>query len=124
MASFSSLNLLVSKSRVDSASNTNATFLFHIVFTIWISLWVGNIRSSKLLFGAGLLLPVARPHFEWAMLLAALATLLYFVALLKGHKIVFSRTLGGPGIEPMSLILHSLEPEYNAITDEGRIQLT
>jgi len=119
MASFTSLNLVLNRSRVDSASNTINTFLFHIAFTIWISLWVGNIQSSKISF-----LPVVRPHFEWAMVLAALATLLYFVALLKGHKIVLSRTLGGPGIEPMSLILHSSELEYNAITDEGRIQLT
>jgi hypothetical protein len=108
--------------------STGTLFGFHLAFTIWTSLWVGNIRFfnkwSGQLFPEPFFVGLVRPHFEWAVVLAALATLLYLVALQQGHKVVFSKTLGGPGIEPMSLTLYSSEPEYNAITDEGRIQLT
>jgi hypothetical protein len=100
--------------------STGTLFGFHLAFTIWTSLWVGNTRSFSNKWPGQLV----RPYFEWAVVLAALATLLYLVALQQGHKVVFSKTLGGPGIEPMSLTLYSSEPEYNAITDEGRIQLT
>lgn len=67
---------------------------------------------------------MVKPRFVWPMVLAAVAAVLYTVAMVKGRDLVLSRTLGGPGIEPMSLTLHSSEPEYNTITNEGRIQLT
>jgi len=99
------------------------TFLFHVAFTLWSSLWIGE--PQLVWFGTlsrkGFII---RPHFEWPVVLAALATILYWVAHLRGDDIVYSKTLGGPGIKPMSLTLHSSEPEYNAIVDEGRIQLT
>ena len=114
---------LLRLTRISIAPNSLLSpVLFHLAFTIWTSLWVGNIRFFRI--SARLPPALVKPHFEWPMVLAAIATVLYFLAFQKGHQTVFSRTLGGPGIEPMSLILHSSEPEYNAITDEGRIQLT
>lgn len=101
---------------------TNPFFL-HLTFTIWTSLYVGNMRFFQIIPSPP---PpgMARPHFEWAMVLAAIATVLYLMAYIKGHNVVYSRTLGGPGIEPLSLTLRSSEPLYNTIMDEGRIQLT
>ncbi|KAF2808587.1 uncharacterized protein BDZ99DRAFT_58825 [Mytilinidion resinicola] len=94
-------------------------FIFHIGFTISISFWVGRISF----WIPGSILPLlVRPHFEWAAVPAGLAAVLYFIAARKGHGLVFSRTLGGPGVEPMSLALPSLEPEYSAISN-GRIRL-
>lgn len=109
---------------ITTAHKRLGTLLFHFGFTFWISLWVGKLHSDQFFpFPDGGAI-VIWPHFEWPMVFAALATILYFMALLRGDDIVFSRTLGGPGIQPISLNLHSSEPEYNAITDEGRIRLT
>lgn len=94
-------------------------FWFHCGFTFWSSLWVGRPQ----LFRLGIDRLFVRPHFEWTTVFACLTSILYLAAVWKGDNIVLSKTLGGPGVEPMSLTLHNSEPEYNTITDEGRIRL-
>ncbi|KAI1472891.1 uncharacterized protein F4812DRAFT_31211 [Daldinia caldariorum] len=62
---------------------------------------------------------------ELAEVLAAAAALAYFVAWWAGHDYVFTRTLGGPGVELMPRVSVGLAPRDDSIgQDEGRIMLT
>jgi hypothetical protein len=92
------------------------TFLFHLGFTFWISLWVGEFGFKRLFaFGDGGV-EVIWPHFEWPLVFAALAAILHLVALLKGDDIVLSRTLGGE-------IEHGSEVERSALMNDERSPL-
>ncbi|KAI1480483.1 hypothetical protein F4774DRAFT_378565 [Daldinia eschscholtzii] len=62
---------------------------------------------------------------EVAEIFSALAALAYFVAWWAGHDYVFTRTLGGPGVELMPRVSVGLAPRDESIgQDEGRIMLT
>lgn len=64
------------------------------------------------------------PHFEVAQIFSVSSSLLYGVAWWLGQEYIFSRTLGGPGVEHMALYLSGQEPHYDPIDEEeGRIRL-
>jgi hypothetical protein len=48
------------------------------------------------------------------------AALLYGIAGARRHPLVFSKLLGGTGIEPMVLTLHGLGPSHQSVGDEAR----
>ncbi|KAI8959325.1 hypothetical protein F5Y11DRAFT_333334 [Daldinia sp. FL1419] len=61
---------------------------------------------------------------ELAEIFSVLAALMYFVAYWIGHEYVFTRTLGGPGVELMPRITSELAPQDESIgQEEGRIML-
>ncbi|KAI0839749.1 hypothetical protein F5Y06DRAFT_264503 [Hypoxylon sp. FL0890] len=61
---------------------------------------------------------------EPATFLSALASLAYWIALWAGQEYVFSRTLGGPGVERMTFIRPGrVSPNDSIGLDEGRIRL-
>ena len=55
--------------------------------------------------------------------LAIIASVFYLLAGWRRHKYVFGRTLGGSGVEQLDLTIPGYEPEYEAISSEGRILL-
>lgn len=64
------------------------------------------------------------PHFELAELFSVSSLLLYGVAWWLEQEYVFSRVLGGPGVERMALYLTRQEPQYDPIDeDDGQIRL-
>ncbi|KAI1416509.1 hypothetical protein F5Y13DRAFT_154104 [Hypoxylon sp. FL1857] len=63
-------------------------------------------------------------RMEPATLFSALASLSYWIALWIGQEYVFSRTLGGPGVERMTFIRPGRVSSNDSIgLDEGRIRL-
>ncbi|KAI1141509.1 hypothetical protein F5Y05DRAFT_263542 [Hypoxylon sp. FL0543] len=63
-------------------------------------------------------------NFEPAFFFSMLASLAYWVALWAGQEHVFSRTLGGPGVERMTFIRPGRVSQNDSIgLDEGRIRL-
>jgi hypothetical protein len=63
-------------------------------------------------------------HFELAELFASAAAITYWLAQWAGHDYVFSRTLGGPGVELMNLVRTGRGPRYDSIgQEEGAIRL-
>ncbi|OTA90542.1 hypothetical protein M434DRAFT_367293 [Hypoxylon sp. CO27-5] len=63
-------------------------------------------------------------YFELAAVFSALASLAYWIALWTGQEYVFSRTLGGPGVECMTFIRPGRVSQNDAIgLEEGRIRL-
>ncbi|OTB09502.1 hypothetical protein M426DRAFT_316046 [Hypoxylon sp. CI-4A] len=67
-----------------------------------------------------------RIPFELADVFSFSASMAYFVALWLGQEYVFSRTLGGPGVERMTFFRPGQVPQDDSIgfEDEGRIRLT
>ncbi|KAF3062191.1 hypothetical protein GL218_03061 [Daldinia childiae] len=62
---------------------------------------------------------------ELAEIFSAMAALAYFVAYWVGHEYVFTRTLGGPGVELMPRVTTGPTPRDESIgQDEGRIMLS
>ncbi|KAI0849710.1 hypothetical protein F5Y00DRAFT_48997 [Daldinia vernicosa] len=62
---------------------------------------------------------------ELAEIFSVLAALAYFVAYWAGHEYVFTRTLGGPGVELMPRVITRLASRDESIgQDEGRIMLS
>ena len=55
--------------------------------------------------------------------LALVAGIFYLLAGSRRHKYVFGRTLGGSGVEQLDLTIPGYEPEYEAVSSEGRILL-
>lgn len=63
-------------------------------------------------------------YFEPAVLFSGLASLAYWVALALGQEYVFSRTLGGPGVERLTFIRPGRVQTVDSIgLEEGRIRL-
>ena len=62
----------------------------------------------------------------WASNTAAVAFIVYGVAWWRGHPYVFSKLLGGPGVEPMMLLIPGMESRVDVVDEaleEGRIRL-
>ncbi|KAI2463733.1 hypothetical protein F4781DRAFT_107503 [Annulohypoxylon bovei var. microspora] len=64
-------------------------------------------------------------YLEPAAVLSGLASLAYWVALFARQEYVFSRTLGGPGVEVMTFLRPGRAPNIDSIgLEEGRIRLS
>ncbi|KAI1095571.1 hypothetical protein F5B19DRAFT_440027 [Rostrohypoxylon terebratum] len=63
-------------------------------------------------------------YYEPAVLFSALASLAYWMALALGQEYVFSRTLGGPGVERLTFVRPGRVQTVDSIgLEEGRIRL-
>lgn len=96
-----------------------------------LAFWCGDyyVRHAQIPVGREYYWEISLPVFRWNVpaCLAFLSAFLYLVAGFMGHKHVFSRMLGGPGVERMALVLPGPRPWYEAIAPdavEGQIRLT
>ena len=97
--------------------------IIYLCYVLMIGFWVPYNKTRYMRVGSQL---VSVPTFrwEWIALFPCCAAILYAAAICRGHEYVFSRTLGGSGVEQMSLSLPGPGPDYEAVSEEGRIRLT
>ncbi|KAI1380402.1 hypothetical protein F4677DRAFT_406750 [Hypoxylon crocopeplum] len=113
--------LLFPLSKREGVYSVRIRALFHTAFT---AAFIFGARGLPFVPPDSKLWPAAL-RFEPAEVFSGLASLMYWVALCTGQDYVFSRTLGGPGVEMMTLLMDGQAPEYDFLGQaEGRIMLS